>query len=381
MDKEEAVLAYFACSFRAQDRRLIKWFRNVCEGVGMQLINVNKFDQLVPAPRARELMQQADCCVALGTKRDQLTDDTGLMPRAVEHELSFAFALRKPVLVFVEEGVEMGGLFPTMLTWGQPFNRKRFTDEFTSNAIEAIRKLRIQALEERSIGHHVFSSDYVATEINSSLRLELTNGHATWKNELTKQLKFDRPFDGYLTSSFWPVPGWTSPSGSNASDYRFTVDAATSDIEAEEAVKRRTDHSLDLHIHLSPKPRLNNVIKYNRYFASPYLHPLFKDEKTEMLSGVTIDDVHFDVYDGVLISERTDLLHFHCTFPQGYGLRKNSVHPFCAERLNRSNCRNGDNATEYKDRNCRRRTPCRHECEISKGSPFLRFCLELANEK
>lgn len=324
---------FFSCSLQPAEAELNAWFKAFCSGFGISCTTVDNASTKAPPVKARDDIERLEGFIAIVTRRKRIGKNKFLMPSSVRDEIAIAFSHEKPLLIFVERGVEMDGLVPPSVTY-KVFDRDSIhTPAFAQTLVEALENFRREVLEQIRAVRYEFAPDYRVKEIKSVLSVRYANSRYVWHTSITRDLHFEHAFEGELTSAVWPNPRWSRPGLAFKGDWEIVVLQQSKKFELQARPVVLTGDHLDLRIKLSPAPQPGDYIVYTRRFVTPYLNPLFADEKpVESLPGVTIGGAPFDVYDGVAIVERTNNLHYHCSFPVSYGLVPEQIRAFCGER-------------------------------------------------
>jgi hypothetical protein len=102
---------FLSCSFEPDDRLVVSWFERVLLAFEF---DPKKGDDPQPRPppeKIAELIQSCECLVAVVTRRTKLEDeDAWIGPEWIQNEIGMAYQAKKPIAVFVEEGVDVKGL-------------------------------------------------------------------------------------------------------------------------------------------------------------------------------------------------------------------------------------------------------------------------------
>lgn len=104
--------AFLSCSFADGDKEIVAFFRKLLSAFAIEseLFDYQEQGRIVQGVEDR--IGACDCLVAIATKRD-----SGAGPGAfsdwVQQEITLAYGQRKPVAIFIEDGVQVGGLIST----------------------------------------------------------------------------------------------------------------------------------------------------------------------------------------------------------------------------------------------------------------------------
>ena len=103
--------AFLSCSFAPQAREVVDFFRAICSGMDIGCINVSTGYAQTPPEKAKQLITDCHGLIAIASKRSTLGVDVFAMPSAVHDEISIAYGLNTRALLFVEEGVQIEGVY------------------------------------------------------------------------------------------------------------------------------------------------------------------------------------------------------------------------------------------------------------------------------
>src|SRR5262249_40050719 len=106
------VEAFLSCSFRSDDEEVVRLFVDLCSALNITCSNVNAGSFFSPSEVARKKLEDQDFLIAICTRRDEKKTGKFAMPDAVRDEIGIAFGKERPILLFVEDGVEIGGFEP-----------------------------------------------------------------------------------------------------------------------------------------------------------------------------------------------------------------------------------------------------------------------------
>lgn len=286
----------------------------------------------MPPARAKELI--ADCAglIAVLTRREPLAAGDYEMPAAVREEVSIAYALGKRILIFAEMGVRLDGFMNNYATY-MVFDRGALDrPETLEQALSSIRSFRVRAETELSDAARAAAGEFLTTFVRGLFALRYEYDRFVWFSSVTKRLEFERPLHREITTAVWPNLRWRRPIDAPPAEWGVTVNSSSRSFRAEtRADVLEADH-LEGRIRFAPAPERDDFIEYTRWFKSAYLNPLFADEMPDRAPpGIVLDGVPYHVFDGIMVTEPTRTLHYHCSFAGEYGLRAGELRPFVAE--------------------------------------------------
>lgn len=104
--------AFVSCSVRSQDEPVVRWFDNLLRNYDIEPHVVGLQPEIgLLTGQIKDWIRNTDCTVAILTRRDKIEGrDAWKAPDWVRDEAVVAKDQGKPMAIFVEEGVEVGGL-------------------------------------------------------------------------------------------------------------------------------------------------------------------------------------------------------------------------------------------------------------------------------
>lgn len=139
MDESKTVgTAFVAYSSLEKNKDLVNWFREVIEAVG---IRVNLFDygsHHSVADKDRELIQSSNCFIALIFRENEIRDGVYSAAPWIHNEIGIAYALKKPILAFVESGVQMDRSIADKITTYKGFEQANLYQNVKDSIIPLI---------------------------------------------------------------------------------------------------------------------------------------------------------------------------------------------------------------------------------------------------
>lgn len=162
----KSIKAFVSCSLRNEDREFVNYVESILRSHNIEPFGtVGKYEVAPknPAESMKENIPNADVVVIIATQRYfQVDISTGQesygLSEMVHAETGMAYALGKPVLVFVQDGTSVGNFLPNITQYivlngtHEDYNYKKnlITSLFT-NAIKAVDQIK-----NGSIGEGVF---------------------------------------------------------------------------------------------------------------------------------------------------------------------------------------------------------------------------------
>lgn len=318
---------FLSCSFEKVDEDIKNFFTSICTGLDIHCVNVDKGDPLIPPDKARELINVSEALIAIATRRTELKSGGFSMPNAVEQEIAMAYYSQyysqKPILIFVENGVDISGFTLGYCTI-QMFDREAlWTPKFFEKAIASIYITKNKAIQQQQLGlESVFCE-------NTKMFVELVDlsGSYTWRNSFSRELKFAGQFTEPIKFAIWasaPIKGDAQP---NIFKWKCRFDKGTKTFNLT-PVATLTNDSLMLAVSCDPKPQANDNLEFTINVESPYLNPIFSEDIPMDFAGYIINDIKYCCIEGLFPLFHTKHLKIHIQFPASIGLKMQDFMPF-----------------------------------------------------
>lgn len=183
----DIIKTFFSCSFDDEDKDVVDYFLSIAVAFSCFCDNVKTASSINPPEKARQMIKESDMVIAIATKRKKSIDDKWSMPDAVLQELSFAYALNKPVVLFVEDDVELLGFTKSISTY-YVFSRKLISSsqqnaEIIKAFFDVRKEMDASSYIEPQLGHETES-------LRCNTRGEYSETGLMWKTSMSKQVVF-----------------------------------------------------------------------------------------------------------------------------------------------------------------------------------------------
>jgi len=99
-----------SCSFAEEDLQIVEFFRSYCDSFGLEVLKYDFQEPLPLSDGVKKQIESADCLVAIATRRNRLESGEWVCSDWIQHEVVYASAVGKSIVVLAEEGVRIGGL-------------------------------------------------------------------------------------------------------------------------------------------------------------------------------------------------------------------------------------------------------------------------------
>jgi hypothetical protein len=321
---------FFSCSFSDDDKPVNDLVLAVCEALDLSATNVSTGSALTPPDAAKVKIDAAQALVGVCTKRDELKNGGFVMPQAVHDEISFAYGKDIPVIMIVEEGVELKGFkanFGTYLS----FNRSNLINpEFVGKLVEAIHKLKLDVIAPHQLGlAHQGIPDSHAEFVHHLVELKDHDDDYIWQYSTTKKLTFTKESKRAFQSSVWATLPPNIPAGSPTIEWSLTVRDSSRGLDIDVDIGEQTAECFRAMLRPNPNPEIGDYIEYSTISSSRYINPIWEEDA---LSGekVHLENGDYPCADGLVFVHRTKVGVIEFRFAASYGIRKSDIFPFVA---------------------------------------------------
>lgn len=320
--------AFFSCSFAEEDKNVNDYFLSICRALDIQCSNVSTSYTVTPPQAAKEKISQAQTLIAICTRRKRIDNGQFSMPSAVHDEISFAFGKDIPVLMFVENEVELEGFkenFGTHLV----FDRSTlFTTLSMEKIISSIHQLKMNIVSPNDIILSQDSDEFYAEYINHLVELKEFSGEYCWHNSTTKKLVFNKQFKKNLMAGCWaqipPSEGDVTPI-----IWDVVLEDSSNNITIDCVKEKCTSLCVEATIRFFPPPERGDFVEYSVYSSSRNLNAIWLEDVQDS-SVVHLDSGDYKCVDGLIMIHRTKKALIEFRFPKKFNGKKIDFVPFVA---------------------------------------------------
>lgn len=319
------ITAFLSCSFRDEDKMLNDFIKCICEALNIICKNVSNGYASPPPETARGMIEESKIFIAVIPKREEMKSGNWTMPNAVHEELAMSYALKKPALIFLENGVTTEGFIQNYGTF-IPFERtKLYENDFIKKSISSLHELRLQAVDQHNLLPEQDAAGFYAEYISFLIEASKENDEPTWIYNTSRKLIFLRPFSGQIKNSAWVeyLPeGITTPI-----KHDFKLELCRDDLNPKTEVLKNSPQQVEIATSFEGKPQKDDWVDFEFTYSSPHLNRLNKSEVSED-KRTKINGKLYDCIDGLIPIQPTRFMHVQLRFPQWYKIEKDSIFPF-----------------------------------------------------
>jgi hypothetical protein len=120
------VSAFLSASAERTDREIVEWFSSLLKEYNIEpVFAADHPEPRPPQEKIEDFIRKSDMFIAVVTRRDKIKNKKNLWrgPVWVQNEISIAHTLKKPIAVFVEEGVQLEPSIAPFITDCVTFDR------------------------------------------------------------------------------------------------------------------------------------------------------------------------------------------------------------------------------------------------------------------
>lgn len=318
---------FLSQSFRKEDAEIANLVRAIAEALDLKCRNVDRGSSSVPADEARKLIGNAEGLIGIAVRRNRVSGGYD-MPQAVREEVAFAYSMRKPMLVLMENKVQHVGFMGNMATT-MPFDRKDLAKpHFLQKLVSSLDNFKQSITSARSGGINALSARYYATKFSALIELVRTRRGYEWHHAYTRHLIFTAD----LQQQPIPVRVWPSVRVSTSLRTRREFDAKV------EGGNRNFKLKIDKEIspsgitgllHLTPSPRAGDSVIISSIAKSNGINPVYRQELGGR-TGLVVAGSRYRAFDGITPLQATHELSVRMRFPKGFPIALDDIEPFAA---------------------------------------------------
>jgi hypothetical protein len=332
------VNAFLSCSFDPKDKDVVDVFSAICRALDIHCANVDKGYAATPPEKAREMIADARMLIAVATRRQEVAPGVYSMPKAVDEEISMAYATKKPILLFTESGVDTSAGFVRNYCTFQQFDRAQLTTAaFFEKAIASIHCIKLDAISPHDLQLDQQGQDNVYAEVMRMLLelVDINGGGYTWRYYQTRRLRFTGRFSDPIKAAAWATVTPTGQASPDVFKWSYRIRDGSKPFKFTLVEEKKTHTQCEVALDIDPRPEANDYIEYETLFESPYLNPIYLEDVQTPSSQVALNGVKYLCYDGIVPIVRAHDLRVQIRFPASYGLRCSDFIPFVGSYTNK----------------------------------------------
>lgn len=326
--KSASIDVFFSCSFADDDRDVNDYFYAICKAMDIRCVNVGTAYSVTPPEKAKLLINDSQGLIVIATKRTKIDDKKYNMPSAVHDEISIAFGLDTPLLMFVEDGVVLDGFIHNYGTHLRFDKDKLYTSEFIEKAIAGVHGFKMDILSPHELIVDQDTNEFYAEYQHQLFELkEDSCCDYTWEYSINKKLIFKKLYKRAFKTGVWATVKSTIADNAKLVDWDIKVEGGSKDFKINVIKEKHTADCFEALLKIEPHPEPDDFIEYSITSSSKYFNPIWEEDINEP-NLLTINDNHYSCFDGVIPIVRTKKSITEFRFPRSYGLDKKDIVPF-----------------------------------------------------
>ncbi len=318
---------FFSCSFADGDAEINDHFMAIARALGLRLTNVSTASSATPPDVAKAKISTVQALVAICTRRDEFKDGGFAMPQAVHDEISFAYGAKIPVLMFVEDEVQLTGFKSNFGTHLKFERSKLLKPDFLEKSIEAIHTLKLEVVEPHHVGSQRGVSDAHAEYVHHMVEMKFDGQDFLWAYNTSKKLIYTKPSKRGFPASIWATVPANLPEIPPQIKFQLKTINSSRGIKLVPKIEFQTPEKIEAIVALDPSPEEGDFIEYATIAESRYINPVWSDE-VAVGGGVHLDSSDYQCADGLIFIHRTKSAILEFRFPMEYGFRKSDIRTF-----------------------------------------------------
>lgn len=302
---------------------LIELVQTICNSLDIACENVDHSSSNLPIDEAQTIIENSNFLIALCTRDKEFSDGKGYsISNAVQQEITLAYKMQKPIALFAEEGVNLGGFYENMCTYDRINIENNMDTKLIEQLCKGIHREKVKSISENQFEISQEGTSHFYLE-NCNLLIKLTpseSGNLTWKYVLEKKYVFNSQYQFPLKFGAWAM------NGDKKSEVSGNVEIIESNKEFKHIIiENSTINSIHFTMTLDPFPKEGDFIKIRESISSDGLNLIFSDDSSS--EALNFREKSYNCIDGFCVTTHCKELSIRIFFPKGYKLDINDVTP------------------------------------------------------
>ncbi len=317
-------LLFFSRSFDQTDAVVNDFFAAIAAGLEINLSDIGYGSPQAPIEKCRDLIASAGGVFVVAVRRTPLKNGRFAMPDACRDEIGMAYGLRKPIVIFCEDGVEVEG-FAKHYGTRQTFSRiDLHKPNHIRDTIRAIRELYLKVIGDFPIQTDMMRADIYSegTKLLADLRRDSKGWF--WELIVKKRLIFNEDLNQPLTDGTWASSAIAVPESAPRILFSINPLESSRKFKLTPSLRRHTALLVDCVTSVSPKPKKGDWLEYEAKSQSRYLNPLVMEDLLSRDSPYVIGGKQYFCLEGLVPVQLTEKLEIELRFERGYPIHKSS---------------------------------------------------------
>lgn len=327
--KSAQVRAFFSCSFKESDKELNDFFRAICEGLDISCYNVDSGYTELPPEKALDMIRDSDAVIAVAPARSKFDGtDQFCMPESISNEISFAYSLKKPLLIIKENNVRADG-FQNSYGTHLSFDRTKFnTPDFLRKAVTSIHNVKLGAISDHELLLSQEVTEFIAEKVSHLYELERESSGFCWQHSVQRTIKFTKNLNKPLKISSWnDFAVGKSIEGLEPIEVTFEIINSSRHFDYSIEFEEHTAFGATANVTLSPTPVTGDSIEYFVSFRGAQLCVTYLEDYVHRCN-TTINGRSYAVWEGIIPVNRAKDIEIQFRFPREYRLTEGEIEFF-----------------------------------------------------
>lgn len=315
--KSAEITVFMSCSYQSNDEQVNDLIKSICNGLSMLTTNVSKGYIQLPPEEARKQISETSMLIAVITKRTETIEGKYYMPSAVREEISMAFAIKKPMLLLVEKGIELDGFMKSYGTYLSFERENLFTTEVLESLIFSIHNAKMEIISHHDILISQGIDGFYTDKLQILYELKPLDDDYLWEYHISKRVVFNEKYNKPLKTGAWATRNVLTKDDAEKILFDVNIKDSSNDFDLKLDYKEHSITSVEADMILSPVPDKNDYVEFSTFIQSKYLCPIYKEELIEE-RALMIDEEEYFTCEGAIPIQRTKSLSLQFRFPESY---------------------------------------------------------------
>jgi hypothetical protein len=309
---------FFSRSFSKEDDEVNNFFLAIAEGMSIGLCDVGHGTPIVPVENCRDLIATSAGLIAVAVKRKELSSGHFAMPDACRDEISMAYGLRKPILLFCEEGVDVDGFAKHFCT-RQTFSRENlFHRDTLRDTVRSLMEMQSKCSNDFIIEAEANRADAFSERTKLLVDLKRSPNGWFWHLISKKKIIFNQQMERPLIDGAWASNAIQVPGDADKIDFSIRYIRGNKKFKMLPTIRSHSALLVDCATSISPTPGNGDWIEYEAHSASRYLNPIVSEDLASESMPVLVGGARFTCIEGLVPVQPTEQLEIEIRFENGY---------------------------------------------------------------
>ncbi|WP_432768666.1 MAG: hypothetical protein HEQ22_15085 [Sphingopyxis sp.] len=310
--------AFLSRSFKAEFAETVSKVQKICAALDIETVCVDRVGSTPPAAEAIAMINDVDFLIALcGRESKAEGKDKYFTSQSVRDEITMAATAKKPILCFIEDGVELAGFSGSMFTYKKLEQFKSITDEDLFQIVNGVHDEKLKSIDRMdTIPYATGITNYYITKSEMQIELKKTDSGFIWDYIIERKYVFE---DDHRTPIIHAAFCIDNISGCELPPvYSIDIEKNGSKANVEIDIVEEGCGKIELHSTTLPYPTKGDTILVREHYQSPFLNITHGGQTARR--PLKIGECLLQAYDGSFIINRVEKLIVRLKVPSGYSL-------------------------------------------------------------